>query len=297
MTEKPPAGLCHNGSPECELALNAFCPKSQDMIRHTLISALLVYGLSAGVTAAQSQQVVSLEVLPGWRTADGTHIAALKIQLAPGWKTYWRAPGDAGIPPMIDWSGSENLVKMMPLWPTPEVFSQNGMNSVGYKKELVLPVVLTPQDAKRPISLSGAMQIGICNDICVPADLDFDMTLPLARVRDATISAALTNQPYSAAKAGVGRVSCDISLSSDGVALSATLEMPPTGAFEYAIVETADPEIWVAEAQTQRDGNTLTVQTELMQMYGDSFVLDRSGLRVTVLGSEHAVDIQGCSPN
>jgi DsbC/DsbD-like thiol-disulfide interchange protein len=266
------------------------------MIKTALALSVAALGLTAPLAHAQSgtQQVVSLEVLPGWRSADGTHVAALKIQLAPGWKTYWRAPGDAGIPPMIDWSGSENLAKIMPVWPTPQVFSQNGMTSVGYKDALVLPIVLTPAQQGQPISLSGQLQIGICKDVCVPADLGFDAALPLAQVRDATISAALGDQPVTAKLAGVGRVSCDIALSEDGLALSATVQMPPAGTHEYTVVETSDPDIWVAEAETLRDGNTLTVRTELIHMTQDSFALDRSGVRLTVLGSDHAVDIQGC---
>jgi DsbC/DsbD-like thiol-disulfide interchange protein len=266
------------------------------MIRPVLICAIAAIGLSGQPATAEdyAQRVVSLEVLPGWRSADGTHVAALRIELAPGWKTYWRAPGDAGIPPMIDWSGSDNLAKIMPVWPTPEVFSQNGMTSVGYQDDLVLPVVLTPRDPAQPIALSGEIQIGICKDVCVPADLGFNADLPLEKLRDATISAALTDQPYSAQMAGVGRVSCDISLTEDGLALSATVQMPRAGAHEYTVGETADPEIWVAEAETQRIGDTLTVRTELVHMSEDSFALDRSGLRLTVLGSDHAVDIQGC---
>lgn len=266
------------------------------MIKPVFLSALVALGLAAQSSPARdlTQQVVSLEVLPGWRSADGTHVAALRIKLAPGWKTYWRAPGDAGIPPMIDWSGSENLAQMLPVWPTPHVFSQNGMTSVGYKEELVLPIVLTPMDSSRQISLSGQLQIGICKDVCVPADLGFDAALTLDKLRDSTISVALSDQPISAKMAGVGRVSCDISLTEDGLALSATVQMPSAGAREYAVVETADPEIWVAEAETLRNGDTLTIRTELMHMTNDSFALDRSGLRLTVLGSDHAVDIQGC---
>lgn len=264
------------------------------MLKRLIHSALTALCLTAPFAQAQTQQVVSLEVLPGWRMADGTHIAALKIALAPGWKTYWRAPGDAGIPPMIDWSGSANLKTMMPAWPTPQVFSQNGMNSVGYKNDLVLPIVLSPQDPGQPIALRGDMQIGICSDICVPAELSFDTALPPLPGRDGQITRALSQQPLPANQAGVGRVSCQVSLSDDGLALTAQITMPPAGHHEYAIVETKDPEVWVAESDTHRSGNTLTVKTELIHMDGGAFALDRSGLRLTVLGSDHAVDIQGC---
>ncbi|WP_319826193.1 protein-disulfide reductase DsbD domain-containing protein [Thalassovita sp.] len=265
------------------------------MIITLALSALLALGLATGAAAqGPAQTVVSLQVLPGWRTADGTHIAALRIQLAPGWKTYWRAPGDAGIPPLINWSASTNLAAMLPAWPTPSVFSQNGMNSIGYKGELVLPVVLTPRDADQPITLAGQLQIGICNDICVPAEFSFDTRLPVTGHRDGAISAALANQPYPAHQAGVGQVTCDLTLRPDGLELTARLIMPPAGAQEYAVVETADPQVWVAESTTRRSGDTLTVTTELVHMDGGAFALDRSGLRLTILGSDRAVDIQGC---
>lgn len=273
-----------------------FFPHLQSMMIRKIFRTLAALCLTASTVSAQSlsQQVVALEVLPGWRSADGTHVAALKIDLAPGWKTYWRAPGDAGIPPMIDWSRSDNLKMMMPVWPTPEVFSQNGMNSVGYQSDLILPIVLAPQKPGQPITLKGEMQIGICKDICVPAELDFDIALPTSRGRDNAISAALSSQPIPARKAGVGRVSCAVSLTQDGLAIEAKIAMPPAGQHEYAVVETADPEVWVAESDTRREGNVLTVSTEMIHMDGGAFALDRSGVRVTILGSDHAVDIRGC---
>lgn len=267
------------------------------MFKRLILSALMALSLPlAPVAHAQggAQHAVTLEVLPGWRGSDGAHIAALKITLAPGWKTYWRAPGDAGIPPMIDWSGSANLRSLLPAWPTPMVFSQNGMNSVGYTDGLILPIVLTPQHSGQPITLRGELQIGICKDICVPAALSFDQALPLGRRQDAAISSALNQQPLSARKAGVGHVTCEVALAKDGLALTARITMPPAGRHEYAVVETADPQVWVAESDTSRQGNTLTVRTELIHMDGGAFALDRSGVRLTVLGSDHAVDIQGC---
>lgn len=267
------------------------------MLKRLILSALMALSLPVAPVAhgqSSGQQPVTLEVLPGWRNANGTHVAALKITLAPGWKTYWRAPGDAGIPPMIDWSGSANLRAMLPAWPTPMVFSQNGMKSVGYKDELILPIVLTPQQSGQPITLRGELQIGICKDICVPAALNFDQALPLGTPKDAAISSALNRQPLSAQKAGVGRVTCEVALAEDGLALTAHITMPPAGRHEYAVVETADPEVWVAESVTTRQGNTLTIRTELVHMNGGAFALNRSGVRLTVLGSDHAVDIQGC---
>ncbi len=266
------------------------------MIRHLLpglIAALAL--LLPSFAAASPSEMAQIEVLPGWEQADGNRVVGLHIKLQPGWKTYWRAPGDAGIPPLIDLSGSSNLHAMAPAWPTPHVFSQNGMRSVGYLDEVILPVILTPRDAGAPIALSGQMQIGICKDVCVPAELSFDAALPAGPgFADPLLSAALADQPVDGRQAGLGRIECTVSVTPDGLALNAEFLLPSTGGDEYAVVETRDPEVWIAEAETRRDGNILRFRTEMIHVEGGAFALDRSGIRITVLGSRKAVDIQGC---
>ena len=68
----------------------------------------------------------------GWQMQNGHHMAGLSLQLAPDWKTYWRAPGEAGIPPLFDWSGSTNVQSVRVHWPSPVVFHLNGMQTIGY---------------------------------------------------------------------------------------------------------------------------------------------------------------------
>ncbi|MDX1781373.1 MAG: protein-disulfide reductase DsbD family protein [Thalassovita sp.] len=266
------------------------------MIRRVLFSLATFFALSLPAMAGNSlTEMAQLEVLPGWERADGTRVVGLHIKLAPGWKTYWRAPGDAGIPPEISLEGSRNLQTVSPEWPIPQVFSNNGMRSVGYHDEVVVPVILTPQQKGAPISLSGQLQIGICKDICMPAAFEFDTPLPTGSgTTDPRLRAALADQPRSGSEAGLGRIECRVSVTPDGLSLDAEFVLPETGGDEFAVVETADPEVWVAEADTRREGNTLHVRTEMMHMEGGAFALDRSGIRITVLGSRDAVDIQGC---
>ena len=80
------------------------------MFRTLLLAALLCAGRAAPARAGGDYlspgAVADVSILPGWRTAAGTHMTALRVKLAPGWKTYWRAPGDAGIPPRFDWTGT-----------------------------------------------------------------------------------------------------------------------------------------------------------------------------------------------
>jgi DsbC/DsbD-like thiol-disulfide interchange protein len=261
----------------------------------SLLGVIFALTLAAlPVRANPYGDMVRAELLPGWRLADGRHVAALRLTLADGWKTYWRAPGDAGIPPLFDWAGSRNLQGVVPVWPTPIVFSQNGMRSIGYSRELVLPLQVTPERAGKAITLSARVQIGICRDICVPVDLTVQAALPAAGRPDPRIAAALADVPIPAQEAGLRSVSCTVQPSPDGLRLTATLSMPRVGKATALVVETADPEVWVAEPRLTLSNGTLVAETELMHISGGAFALDRSGLRLTVLGAGQAVDIRGC---
>lgn len=262
-----------------------------------LLTAALTTLMLPQTGGAQSfDQVVQAEVLSGWRNADGTHMAAVRISLNPGWKTYWRTPGDAGIPPRISWSGSQNLQAATVIWPTPEVFVENGMRSIGYTQDVVLPVRVNPAQADHPVHLKAVLDIGVCRDVCVPQKLTVKAELPPLGTRDAEIAAAMVNQPLTAQEAGVRGVVCALAPSADGVTLQARITMPPIGPSEIAVVETANPEIWVAEGTTTRQGNTLIAETEMMHVADTSFMVSRADLRFTVLSDAGlAVDIQGCS--
>lgn len=270
--------------------------KTRSLLPSLALAALMAPTLLPATASAQSfDQVVQAEVLPGWRDSEGNHLAAVKITLNPGWKTYWRAPGDAGIPPQITWSGSRNMGSVALEWPTPEVFNQNGMRSIGYSDALVLPVRIAPKDAGKPVRLKATLDIGVCRDICVPQRLKVKAELPPSGARDAEITAALVDQPLTAHEAGVGKVICKLSPTANGVALKATIHMPSAGGSEVAVVETADPHVWVAEGTTKRLGGALVTETEMMHVDATSFMVNRANLRFTVLGAKHAVDIIGCS--
>ena len=123
--------------------------------------ALILCGMPA-FAGGDTTGLSKVELRPGWRMADGTHMAALHIVLEPGWKTYWRAPGDFGIPPQFDWAGSHNIDAVSPKWPTPDVFFEQGMRSVGYRREVVIPLHLVAKEISADIEVSGEVHIGIC---------------------------------------------------------------------------------------------------------------------------------------
>jgi len=270
------------------------------MIKRTLIVFGLIIGLFGAANAesgsAIPNNVMQLTVLQGYRTSQGTHMAALRIQLQPGWKTYWRAPGDGGIPPQFDWSGSENIKAVQFHWPRPKVALVNGLRTIGYSNEVIIPVEFSLHAKGGAVVLKGRVDLGVCNDICVPMSVAFGANLPMNNTKpDPMIRAALKKAPMPAAKAGVRNVTCEIEPIADGLRVTATLTLPSTGRGEVAVIEAPDQSIWVSEASTKRSGNTLTATSEMVPPSNAPFLLDRSKIRITVIGSDRAVDVLGCT--
>jgi len=233
-----------------------------------------------------------LTVLVGTQTSRGSVMAGLRIDMADGWKTYWRAPGDAGIPPQVSWVGSANIGSIAFHWPVPEVFDQDGMRSIGYNDTVTIPVEVFPDDAGT-IRLAGTMDIGVCEEICVPVRLSFDTELPRDQGRNPAITAALLNRPMTQAEASVGDVTCAIAPTSDGLRITTRAALATT-ASDAVIIETSDPLVWVSEPDVTRTATHVTAVSDLVHVNGTSFALDRSGVRITVLNGARAVDIQGC---
>lgn len=218
-------------------------------------------------------------------------MSGLSLALAPGWKTYWRSPGEAGIPPQFDWAGSQNVKSVRVHWPSPVVFHTNGMQTVGYKDDVVLPLEVIAVDPSKPVHLAARVDVGICKDICMPAMVEVSADLPAQGGQDAGIRASLQARPESGNRFAA---TCVVEPIADGLRLTATLQMRARGGEETVVFEPADPSIWVAEAVTARKAGVLTSVTELVASSGAPFALDRSGLRMTVLADGRAVEILGC---
>ncbi len=263
------------------------------------LSAAAIVAAASPVFAQVSfgEDVMSHRIIPGWVNAQGQHVAALEITLAPGWKTYWRVPGDAGIPPRFLWDGTGNLNTVDVQWPTPDVFWQHGLRSVGYKDRVVLPLVVHPTTTGQDITLQGRMDLGLCADVCIPASFEFSGTLTASSSapKPAAIVAALATLPYSASEAGVTAARCAFQPSQTGMSIEAKITLPPTGSPEEAVIEAPMPGVWVSDPKTDRQGNTLTLRANMVSASDTPPVVNRSDVRITVIGGNYSVDIQGCT--
>src|SRR4051812_36096539 len=84
---------------------------------------------------------------------QGHRLAGVQIELDPGWKTYWRVPGESGVPPAFDWSGSDNLKHAEVFFPAPTRLVDQGGEAIGYEDRVVFPVAVEASDRGKPVAL------------------------------------------------------------------------------------------------------------------------------------------------
>lgn len=111
--------------------------------------------------------------------ADARTRAGIEVRLERGWKTYWRYPGDSGVPPRFDWSGSENLASTEIHWPAPQlIVDETGTKSIGYHDNVIFPVSIVPIDPAKPVKLKLKLDFAVCEKLCVPADAEMTLDVP-----------------------------------------------------------------------------------------------------------------------
>lgn len=259
------------------------------MIR--LFSALGLALLPLPLAAADLPPgLVSAELLPATVQPDGTLLTALHLELAPGWKTYWRSPGETGVPPVMDWSGVPNVASAAAEWPRPEVIQSDGTTTLGYHDRLVLPIRLTLADPARPAEGRMAMDFGLCQNICVPAHVELSAPQAGGTTPDPRITAALADRPQP----GAGPADCTVTEIEDGLRIAASV---PAGTARAAAIEVDAPGMWVSEpALTTADG-TVTATADVVGPTGKPFPLDRGTVRLTLIADGGAVEYQGCAPS
>jgi DsbC/DsbD-like thiol-disulfide interchange protein len=149
-------------------------------IHRSLRAALIAWGIAAisGVTAQAADESPwsddvrsSVRLVAGANKTSDPHLrAGIEIKMQPGWKTYWRYPGDSGVPPHFDFSGSENLKAATVLYPAPHLFTDETGQSLGYKDKVVFPLIVSALQPDKPVLLRLKLDYAVCEKLCVPAE-------------------------------------------------------------------------------------------------------------------------------
>lgn len=150
-------------------------------VRDSILLALLL--AASPVFAADSSQW-AIDIRAGTRLIAGSPSkdigklrAGIEFRMDPGWHTYWRYPGDSGVPPRFDFHESENLREAKVLYPAPRAFTDESGTSIGYLDHVIFPVDVTPIDPKKPVTLKVAIYYAVCQKLCVPADANLELKM------------------------------------------------------------------------------------------------------------------------
>ncbi len=166
--------------------------------------AFLASHLQANAAASAWQDItggrirfVIADPVPGDKSLQGM----LQLDLAPGWKTYWRDPGDAGVPLQVDVSKSINASLVSVDFPAPQRFDDGVSVWAGYQEPVTFGLNFERKNATKPLILAGNVFLGVCEKICVPVQFEFsldvkDSTTPT--VHHELVAMALKDMPPAA---------------------------------------------------------------------------------------------------
>jgi DsbC/DsbD-like thiol-disulfide interchange protein len=143
-----------------------------------LIVTIALAGASTNAWAADASPWdgdarAGMRLVAGSHARDADAHAGIEIRLAPGWKTYWRYPGDSGVPPRFDFADSQNVKTVTIDWPAPHRFSDESGITIGYKQDVIFPLRVVPQDTSKPVRLRLKADYAIC----IPAEGSAELTL------------------------------------------------------------------------------------------------------------------------
>src|SRR5699024_10584842 len=227
------------------------------------------------------------ELVAGAPATDGERVAGLDLSIADGWKTYWRSPGESGLPPVFDWSGSEDLRAAEVLWPRPMMFESFGMQTAGYADAVTLPLRLVPEDAARPIELRLKASLGVCRELCVLEEVELAATIrPDEAEAAGRIASALDALPDGPAESGLVAATCRITGAGAERRLAARLSFARDLSAPVVLVEGPET-VWIGRAGTEMDGGDLTVSAPVGMLEPAAWI-DRDDLRLTVLDDAFA---------
>ena len=126
--------------------------------------------------------------------------AGIEIRLKPGWHTYWRYPGDAGVPPRFDFGGSQNVKAVEVTWPAPRRIPEESLVAIGYTGDIILPLAILPQNTAKPVVLRLKLDYAVCEKLCVPAEGRSELVLAGGPSSlDAALAAATARVPHKVA--------------------------------------------------------------------------------------------------
>src|SRR6516162_2651910 len=178
--------------------MNATVPMrvARGVIAALTVSSLTLAARADDASPWQKESHSAVRLLAGSRSG-AVLLGGIAFQLQPGWKAYWRTPGDSGVPPRFDFSKSDNVEAVTVMWPAPLKFDDGaGGHSIGYHDQIVLPLRIVARAADRPVTLRAEINYAVCAKLCIPVEASAELGFnSVASTEDGALAAALDTVP------------------------------------------------------------------------------------------------------
>ncbi|MCH6586725.1 MAG: thioredoxin family protein [Proteobacteria bacterium] len=257
-------------------------------------------GLGGGARAAAGpwvdQEQVRLRLVAAGPVAGAAETLnlGLHFRLEPGWKIYWRSPGEAGYPPSVDWRGSENLAEVRLNWPVPHRFSLFGFETFGYYDEVVLPVDARPERPGAPVLLRAKVAYLTCKEICIPREAQLVLAVPAGGAGSSSDGFLIDS--FRTMVPGDGTA---VGLSLDRAVLTGTVEAPVLQVTARSDIAFDAPDVLVEappgfafgkpEVALTEDGKTAALRLAVVAAPDES-VLEGKRLTLTVIDGRRGME-------
>ncbi len=210
------------------------------LLRQICLGFAALILMSVTAMAASSPAYVSERITARLITAENgvatgaeSISAALHVELADGWKTYWRSPGAVGYPVEIDWTGSANLKDSTLMWPAPKRFSAFEIENYGYEHAVTFPIKLQMETPGETLVAKGTFNLLVCAELCVPEIFELTVVLPpgnaIDRSSGALIADAVNTLPVDGAVSDIKIEATSLDLDAARLAIALRSEAPFNG--------------------------------------------------------------------
>ncbi len=217
------------------------------------LEAPVVAVAEPGASEPSASQKSVVRLLTSGGLVAGHYMGGVEIRLAPGAITYWRNPGDAGVPPVFSFSGSTNLATVQVKFPAPLRIDEAGLEAIGYRDKVVFPLDIAPRDPRKAVNLALNLQYAVCEKICVPAQATAHLMFSPGAARTLTaplVAAALNTVPQPAGRDGAPKLVVE-RLTRDKPTWRVRIEPEPVGDTD---VFAEAPEGWYFDTRRAPDG-------------------------------------------
>lgn len=237
---------------------------------------------------------VEISFIKAWETKQG-NLFALFIKMKENWKTYWRNPGDSGFAPEFKVLSDKNLKKIEIYWPTPKVFYENETIINGYKKDLVLPILILKNKNESTLEFEFELTMGFCEDICIPIKflLNSKYAFKSSKKQNRMISHSLNNTPKELLTSKT-LITCDVKKIGNRMMLISEFDnnfFSKEKYIDHLILEYMDYQVWFSEIKRLNNKNYIA---QIKSIEEENFLLDKSKIKYTIITKSGGFKKNGC---